>query len=60
MKAPSLRLELQLVPPVLSTPEGRRRLAEFIVRGNGRAYTREEIAIRIQKVARRIARRIAE
>jgi hypothetical protein len=61
MNAPSLRMELQLVPPVLTTTEGLARLAEFIMRGDGtKFYTREEIEIRIQKVARRIVRKMAE
>ena len=55
-----LRLELQMLPPALTTAEGRERLAEFIVRGNGHCYTREEIKVRIQKVMRRIERKMRE
>jgi len=55
-----LRLELQMIPPVLTTDEGRERLAELIVRGNGNYYTREEIKVRIKKVMRRIERKMRE
>jgi hypothetical protein len=44
----------------LGTPQGREKLAEFIVRGNGRAYTRDQIKQRIQKVCRRIVGKLVE
>jgi len=40
---------------LLMSQSQREKLADFIVSGNGKFYSRSEIKIRIQKIARRIA-----